>query len=185
MNDITRVLNAMAAGGDSGSAELLETIYAELRKMAAARMAGERSGHTLQPTALVHEAYLRLAGGDPHWVNRRHFFGAAATAMRRILVDNARRRAAEKRGGGGQATVLDEEIHGLAPDADERLLQIHEALDRLEAEDPLKANIVKLRFFAGLDHHETAALLEINEKTVRRHWELARVWLFRTIRDDG
>jgi RNA polymerase sigma factor (TIGR02999 family) len=182
MNDVTRVLNAMADGDDSGSAELLASIYDELRKMAAAKMASERSGHTLQATALVNEAYLRLAGGDPKWENRRHFFGAASEAMRRILVENARRRAAEKRGGGQPPTVLDEELHG-APSEDDKLLEVHEVLDALEAEDPLKAKVVKLRVFAGLGHDEIAALLELNEKTVRRHWELAKVWLYRAIRD--
>lgn len=185
MNDVTRVLNAMAAGDESGSAELLAAIYDELRRMAAAKMAGERSDHTLQATALVHEAYLRLAGDGANWENRRHFFGAASEAMRRILVENARRRAAEKRGGGQAATALDEELHGGSTSEDDKLLQVHEVLDELEAEDELKAKIVKLRFFAGLGHDEIAALLELNEKTVRRHWELAKVWLYRAIREDG
>jgi len=183
MNDVTRVLNAMAAGDESASATLLESIYDELRHMAAGKMAGERSGHTLEATALVHEAWLRLAGGEPNWENRRHFFGAASEAMRRILVENARRRAAEKRGGGLAATALNEELHGEASE-DDKLLQVHEVLDELDAEDPLKAKIVKLRFFAGLGHDEIAALLDLNEKTVRRHWELAKVWLYRTIRDN-
>jgi RNA polymerase sigma factor (TIGR02999 family) len=150
--------------------------------MAAGKMAGERSGHTLQATALVNEAWLRLADSEPSWENRRHFFGAASEAMRRILVENARRRAAEKRGGGLAATALDEELHGAASE-DDKLLQVHEVLDALDAEDPLKAKIVKLRFFAGLGHDEIAALLDLNEKTVRRHWELAKVWLYRAIRD--
>ncbi|MEK7953200.1 sigma-70 family RNA polymerase sigma factor [Luteolibacter soli] len=183
-SDVTRVLNAVAAGDDSASATLLESIYGELRRMAAGKMASERSGHTLQATALVHEAWLRLADGDQNWNNRRHFFGAASEAMRRILVENARRRATEKRGGGLAATALDEELHGIASE-DEKLLQIHEVLDALETEDPLKAKIVKLRFFAGLDHNEIAALLDLNEKTIRRHWELAKVWLYRAIRGDG
>lgn len=178
MEDVTRVLNAMSVGDQSGSDELLASIYAELRRMAAGKMAGERSGHTLQATALVNEAYLRLAGGAGDWANRRHFFGAASEAMRRILVENARRRAADKRA--GVKTDLNEEIHELPQD--EKLLQVHEVLDELEAEDPLKARIVKLRFFVGLGHDEIAALLDVNEKTVRRHWELARVWLFRAIR---
>jgi RNA polymerase sigma factor (TIGR02999 family) len=184
MSDITRVLNAMASGDDTRSTELLASIYAELRRMAAARMAGERADHTLEATALVHEAYLRLVGGDGNWQNRRHFFGAASEAMRRILVENARRRAAAKHGGGIAMTALDEDVHGLPVPGDDKLLQVHEVLDELEAEDPLKARIVKLRFFAGLGHDEIAALLELNEKTVRRHWELAKVWLFRTIRGD-
>jgi RNA polymerase sigma factor (TIGR02999 family) len=183
MDNVTRVLNAMAAGDESASATLLESIYDELRRMAAGKMAGERSGHTLQATALVNEAWLRLADSEPSWENRRHFFGAASEAMRRILVENARRRAAEKRGGGLAATALDEELHGAASE-DDKLLQVHEVLDALDAEDPLKAKIVKLRFFAGLGHDEIAALLDLNEKTVRRHWELAKVWLYRAIRDN-
>ena len=111
------------------------------------------------------------------------FFGAASEAMRRILVENARRRAAEKRGSGQAATALDEEVHGISSE-DDKMLQVHEVLDALETEDPLKAKIVKLRFFAGLGHDEIAALLELNEKTVRRHWELAKVWLYRAIRDE-
>lgn len=183
MNDVTRVLNAMAAGDVTGSGELLAVIYEELRRMAAVKMAGERSDHTLQPTALVNEAYLRLAGGDPDWKNRRHFFGAASEAMRRILVESARARAAEKRGGGMAATALDENLHGLPTDPDDKLIQVNEVLDELEAEDPLKAKIVKLRVFAGLGHDEIAALLDLNEKTVRRHWEAAKVWLYRAIRE--
>ena len=201
MNDVTRVLNAMASGDDSGSETLLSSIYDELRRMAAGKMAGERSGHTLQATALVHEAWLRLAnngdgndnnnatnaGNEPdrEWQNRRHFFGSASEAMRRILVENARRRAAEKRGSGITPTALDEEHHGITTGDDDKLLQVHEVLDALEAEDPLKAKIVKLRFFAGLNHDEIAALLDLNEKTIRRHWELAKVWLYRAIRRDG
>jgi RNA polymerase sigma factor (TIGR02999 family) len=184
MNEITRVLNALALGDDAGSAGLLASIYAELRKMAAGRMAGERPDHTLQATALVHEAYLRLVGSEGTWENRRHFFGAASEAMRRILVENARRRAAAKHGGGNAMTALDEQVHGLPVPADDKLLQVHEVLDELAAEDPLKARIVKLRFFVGLGHDEIAALLELNEKTVRRHWEQAKVWLYRAIRDD-
>lgn len=182
MDEVTRVLNAMAAGDESGSEQLLSSIYEELRRMAAGKMAGERSGHTLQATALVNEAYLRLAGGEGSWENRRHFFGAASEAMRRILVENARRRATEKRGGGPHLTILNEEVHGQAS-GDDKLLQVHEVLDALEAEDPLKARIVKLRFFAGLGHDEIATLLELNEKTIRRHWELAKVWLYRAIRE--
>lgn len=185
MNDVTRVLNAMSAGDDTGATELLASIYEELRRMAAVKMAAERPGHTLQATALVNEAYLRLAGGDPNWENRRHFFGAASEAMRRILIENARRRAAEKRGGGQSPTALDEELHGVPASEDDKLIEVHEVIDALEAEDPLKAKIVKLRFFTGLGHDEIAALLGLNEKTVRRHWELAKVWLYRAIRGDA
>ncbi|WP_193210543.1 ECF-type sigma factor [Luteolibacter marinus] len=180
MDDITRVLNAMAAGDPAGSAELLEVVYRELRGMAAAKMAGERPDHTLQPTALVHEAYLRLAGNRGDWQSRLHFYGAASEAMRRILVDHARQRAARKRGGGAAVTALDDKI--AAPDPDEKLLRVHEVLDELAHRDPLKADIVKLRIFAGLGHDEIAALLDLNEKTVRRHWEAAKIWLYQAIR---
>jgi RNA polymerase sigma factor (TIGR02999 family) len=133
-----------------------------------------------QPTALVNEAYLRLVGNDGDWENRRHFFGAASEAMRRILVDGARRRAAEKRGRGELDTTLNEDLHAL-PVPDERVLQIHEVLDQLEREDTMKAQIVKLRFFVGLKHREIGELVDLNEKTIRRHWGEAKLWLFRAI----
>ena len=183
MEDLTRALNALSAGDESLAGEVASAIYAELRRMAAGRMAGERSDHTLQPTALVHEAYLRLAGPDAHWDNRRHFFGAAAEAMRRILVENARRRAAAKRGGKRVDEPLDEHLGHLAAPDDERLLQVHEVLDQLESEDQLKARIVKLRIFAGLGHDEIAALLGLSERTIRRHWEQAKILLLRMIRN--
>jgi RNA polymerase sigma factor (TIGR02999 family) len=146
-----------------------------LKKIAAGRMAAERQGGTLHATALVHEAWLRLQKSSPEqWRDRKQFFAAAAEAMRRILVEAARRRLASKRGAGEAAVPLD----GLdlpAPVNDERLLGIHEVLDQLEAEDEIKARIVKLRFFSGMNHDEIAALLGVNEKTVRRHWELAKI----------
>jgi RNA polymerase sigma factor (TIGR02999 family) len=136
----------------------------------------------LQPTALVHEAWLRLAGPDqPAWQNRCHFFGAAAEAMRRILVENARRKLRLKRGAGHQRIELDESAVA-APTDDDKILQVHEALDALAIEDPEKAQIVKLRFFVGLSHEEIAALLDVSEKTVRRHWEVAKVRLFQHIK---
>jgi RNA polymerase sigma factor (TIGR02999 family) len=178
MPDYTRVLNAATASGDE---DLFAGLYVELKKIAAGRMAAERQGGTLDATALVHEAWLRLQNTAPErWRDRKQFFAAAAEAMRRILVESARRRMAAKRGGGESPVPLD----GLdipAPVADERLLGIHEVLDRLEAEDEIKARIVKLRFFSGMEHDEIAALLEVNEKTVRRHWALAKVWLYRAI----
>jgi RNA polymerase sigma factor (TIGR02999 family) len=178
MPDYTRLLNAST---DSGDSELFAGLYAELKKIAAGRMAAERQGGTLDATALVHEAWLRLQQSAPEqWRDRKQFFAAAAEAMRRILVEAARRRLAAKRGGGEAAVPLD----GLdlpAPVNDERLLGIHEVLDELEAEDEIKARIVKLRFFSGMNHDEIAALLGVNEKTVRRHWELAKVWLYRAM----
>ena len=181
MDDVTRILNDLAQGGD-----LDEALYGELRRMAAARMAGERAGHSLQATALVHEAWLRLGGnGGAEWRNRRHFFGAAAEAMRRILVENARRRLRLKRGGGEREVGLDAVPEIAAPAEDERVLQVHEALDTLEGADPLKAEIVRLRFFAGFTHDEIANVLGLNEKTVRRHWTVAKVRLYQAIRETG
>jgi RNA polymerase sigma factor (TIGR02999 family) len=178
MSDFTRVLNDSDANGDP---DLFAGLYTEMKKIAACRMAVERPGGTLDATALVHEAWLRLQKSSPEkWRDRKQFFAAAAEAMRRILVEAARRRQAAKRGGGEACVPLD----GLdlpAPVADERLLGIHEVLDQLEAEDEIKARIVKLRFFSGMNHDEIAALLGVNEKTVRRHWELAKIWLYRAI----
>jgi RNA polymerase sigma factor (TIGR02999 family) len=178
MSDFTRVLNDSGVNGDP---DLFAGLYTEMKKIAACRMAVERPGGTLDATALVHEAWLRLQKSSPEkWRDRKQFFAAAAEAMRRILVEAARRRIAAKRGGGEACVPLD----GLdlpAPVADERLLGIHEVLDQLEAEDEIKARIVKLRFFSGMDHDEIAALLGVNEKTVRRHWALAKIWLYRAI----
>ena len=180
MPDYTRLLNASTASSDN---DLFAGLYAELKKIAAGRMAAECQGGTLDATALVHEAWLRLQKSAPEkWRDRKQFFAAAAEAMRRILVESARRRMAAKRGG-GEACVPLEGLDLPAPVADERLLGIHEVLDRLEAEDELKAQIVKLRFFSGMNHDEIAALLEVNEKTVRRHWALAKVWLYQQIND--
>jgi len=182
MPDYTRLLNASTASHDG---ELFSGLYAELKKIAAGRMAMEREHQTLDATALVHEAWLRLQKSAPEqWRDRKQFFAAAAEAMRRILVEAARRRLAAKRGG-GEARV---ELDGLnipSPVADERLIGIHEVLDRLEAADELKARIVKLRFFSGMGHDEIAALLEMNEKTVRRHWNLAKLWLYQQIKEHG
>lgn len=178
MPDYTRMLNDSAASGDP---DLFAGLYAELKKIAAGRMAAERPGGTLDATALVHEAWLRLQKSSPEqWRDRKQFFAAAAEAMRRILVEAARRRIAAKRGGGEACVPLD----GLdfpAPVADERLLGIHEVLDELETEDEIKARIVKLRFFSGMNHDEIAALLEVHEKTVRRHWSLAKLWLYQRL----
>lgn len=176
--DYTRLLNASSVSNDN---ELFAGLYAELKKIAAGRMAAERQGGTLNATALVHEAWLRVQNSAPEqWRDRKHFFAAAAEAMRRILVESARRRMAAKRGGGEAVVPLDG-IDLPAPVNDERLLGIHEVLDQLEAEDEIKARIVKLRFFSGMNHDEIAALLGVNEKTVRRHWELAKIWLYRAM----
>lgn len=178
MAEITQMLNAVAGE------DLLGVVYEELRRLAAGRMAREQPGHTLQPTALVHEAWLRLTSAEGNrWQNRAHFFGAAGEAMRRILVDNARRKAQLKRGGNPERVELPES-QIMAPGSDDKVLQVHEVLDELAAEDPLKAEIVKLRFFVGLNHQEIADALELNEKTVRRHWEVAKLRLFQLVTRD-
>lgn len=183
MSEVTLILERIAQGEPGSSEELLPLVYDELRRLAAAKMAREAAGQTLQPTALVHEAWLRLgAGPESGWQCRAHFLGAAAEAMRRILVENARRKLRLKRGGGRERAELEEALIA-APVEEEKLLQVHEALDALATEDAMKAQIVKLRFFAGLAHGEIASLLGVNEKTVRRHWEVAKVRLFQTIRE--
>lgn len=169
------------------NSELLEVVYDELRRLARVRLANERPGHTLQATALVHEVWLRLSAGaaaDSRWRNPQHFFAAAAEAMRRILVDNARRKAQLKRGANPERVDL-AESQIAAPDDDERILQVHQVLDELAAEDALKAQIVKLRYFVGLNHDEIAQALGVNEKTIRRHWELAKVRLLQLITRPG
>src|SRR5262245_17408213 len=182
MNEVTQLLNAMDQGDPHAAAQLLPLVYDELRRLAAARLAAEPSGNTLQPTALVHEAYLRLVGtpGGDQWDHRGHFFAAAAEAMRRILIDNARRKATTRHGGAMQRQVLDPDASPL-PEPREDLLALDEALSRLEAEDPLKANLVKLRYFAGLSLPEAAAALDLSERTAGRHWAYARAWLRRVV----
>jgi len=165
--------------GIKASEALLETLYDELRELAAAKMAREKP-QTLQATALVHEAWLKLGGQQ--FENRAHFFGAAAEAMRRILVERARRRGRLKRGGDAErAEYFESQI--AAPLRDEKLLMVHEVLDELAARDPFKAEIVKLRYFAGLENAEIGALLGVNEKTVRRHWQVAKVLLLQLMED--
>ena len=181
MADYTQWLNSSRS--ESGEQDSVVSLYSELKRIAAFRMSMERPGQTLNATALVNEAWLRLEKSSPdEWRDRQQFFAAATEAMRRILVEAARRRIAAKRGGGDEKIPLDG-LEISAPATDERLLNVHEVLDRLEAEDELKARIVKLRFFSGMDHLEIAALLEVNEKTVRRHWEVAKVWLYKAIRE--
>jgi RNA polymerase sigma factor (TIGR02999 family) len=182
MSDVTRLLDAAAAGDRHAAAEVLPLVYDELRKLAAARMAAEAPGHSLDATALVHEAYLRLVGPADvsRWENRGHFFAAAAEAMRRILVDAARRRAAAKHGGAMHRQPLDPDA-AATPEPREDLLALDEALDRLAAEDPLKADLVKLRYFAGLSPAEAAAALGLSERTAGRHWAYARAWLRRAV----
>jgi len=181
MSDITMILEAIGRGERQASEDLLPVVYQELRRLAAARMAQEAAGHTLQPTALVHEAWLRLTGsGQQTWQNRAHFFGAAAEAMRRILIEQARRKSRLKRGGG--KTILDIADFDLAAAIpDEKILLVNDALETLKATDPEKAQVVLLKFFAGLTNDQVAEILNVNEKTVRRQWEFAKAWLFEHI----
>ena len=181
MSDVTQLLGN-AAQGDAGSLnQLYELVYAELKSIAIQKMASERPGHTLQPTALVNEAYLRLGGADGFkFQNRAHFFASAAEAMRRILVDSARRKGQLKRGGDQERVEL-HETQIAAPIEDEKLLQVNDALDDLAREDPMKAEVVKLRYFVGLQHQQIADALGVSEPTVRRHWAVAKVRLFELI----
>ena len=176
--EVTQLLNAIEHGDPRAADELLPLVYQELRKLAASKMAHETPGQTLQATALVHEAWLRLAGGDqPNWENRGHFFAAAAEAMRRILIERARRRARLRHGGQWQRVDL-EHVSVAVEDPDDTVLAINDALEKLAREDALKAQIVKLRYFVGLGQQEIAGLLGVSEPTVRRHWAYARAWLW-------
>src|SRR3954470_22513313 len=178
MSDATQLLNASRAGDAAAGAQLLELFYKELRRLAAAKMARENPGQTLQPTALVHEAWLRLGGKDPsRFENRAHFFGAAAEAMRRILIERARRRMAAKRGNGLAAVDIDEiDIPSPAPD-DGQLLTINEALERFALIEPRKAELVNLRYFVGMTFDEAATALGIAVPTAKQWWAYARAWL--------
>src|SRR6516165_7735307 len=185
MADITHILSAIEQGDPSAAEQLLPLVYEELRKLAAQRLAQERPGQTLQATALVHEAYVRLVDVDnaQHWNTRGHFFAAAAEAMRRILVERARSKRRVKRGGGAQRLELDEGLL-VADDRAHELLAVHEALDELERHDAQAAALVKLRFFAGMEHKEAADLLGLGRRAADRLWLLARTWLLRTLRDE-
>ncbi|MCI0746320.1 MAG: ECF-type sigma factor [Verrucomicrobia subdivision 3 bacterium] len=183
MSDVTRILHSIEEGGPQAAEQLLPLVYSELRKLAAVRMAHEAPGQTLQATALVHEAWLRLAGGngEARFENRAHFFGAAAEAMRRILVDNARRKRRLKHGGEFQRvdwTKLDLAI----AESDDAVLAVSEALDKLARHDAIGAQLIKLRFFAGLPNVEAAKVLGISERTAKRTWAYARAWLFEELR---
>jgi RNA polymerase sigma factor (TIGR02999 family) len=172
------MLEAVEQGDPKAAEKLLPLVYDELRKLAAHKMANEAPGQTLQPTALVHEAWLRLGGDQqPAWQNRVHFIAAAAEAMRRILIDRARSKQRLRRGGDWQRVDL-EQVTVALEDTEETVLAVHEALDRLAARDPLKAQIVKLRYFVGMSHQEIATALGVAEPTVRRHWAYARSWLY-------
>src|SRR5437867_3729631 len=177
MSDVTHILDRVQHGDPRAAEELLPLVYEELRNLAAHRMAGEAAGHTLQPTALVHEAWLRLVRTpDQTWQNRAHFFRTAAECMRRILIDHARRKQQVRHGGGLERVSLEGLDLTADPDG-QRLLQVNEALDRLAIQDATKAEIVKLRFFAGLENREIAEMLGISERTVERAWRFAKAWL--------
>jgi RNA polymerase sigma factor (TIGR02999 family) len=184
MNDVTRILGAIARNEPRAAGQLLPLVYEELRKLAASKMAREVPGQTLQPTALVHEAWLRLAGAeDQTWDNRAHFFGAAAEAMRRILIENARRKQALRHGAGRAKLDVDGlDIAGPAPD--DQLLAINEALDKFASVDKEKAELVKLRYFAGMTIEEAAHVLGISEATAKRWWIYARAWLYAEVAAD-
>jgi RNA polymerase sigma factor (TIGR02999 family) len=180
LSDVTRILESIEHGDPKAAAELLPLVYGELRKLAASKMARELSTQTLQPTALVHEAWLRLVGKDnPPFANRAHFFSAAAEAMRRILIDNARRKRAVRHGGGQQRVDMEDIVEVAAPGGDEEMLALSESLDKLAAIHAVQAEVVKLRYFVGMTNLETAHALGISDTTVNRYWTHARAWLFR------
>ena len=186
MPDVTRIIEQIQLGDESGSERLLDEVYRELRRLAADMLVHERSGQTLQATALVHEAYLRLVGSasPPQWDGRGHFFAAAAEAMRRILLENARRKNRLKHGGAQQRIDLDSQcVVSEEPSVD--ILALDMALDKLAASDPAKAQVVKLRFFAGLTMPEVAAVLGVSLATAERHWTFARAWLYAELADRG
>ena len=181
-NQVTVVLHAIQRGDGGASAELLPLVYEELRRLAMGRMAHEAAGHTLQATALVHEAWLRLVGnGERTWQNRAHFFGAAAEAMRRILIENARRKSRIKRGGNFvRVDLADVELADTTPD--DKMLLINDALEQMETNDPEKARVVVLKFFGGLTNQEVAENMGVTERTVERHWAFAKAWLYQEVR---
>lgn len=177
VGEITRALHQMRSGDQSAERELMLLVYPELRRLAARFMRRERPGHTLQATALVHEAYLRLAGQQPQeWQDRAHFFGAAANVMREILVDHARKQQSAKRGGGKQKINLDEVLLISSENA-ETVLRVDEALSRLQKYDPRQCRVVEMRFFVGLTETEIAEVLGVGVRTVKRDWNMARAWL--------
>ncbi|MBI4661074.1 MAG: sigma-70 family RNA polymerase sigma factor [Verrucomicrobia bacterium] len=185
MSDVTQILREIGDGKQQSAEQLLSLVYTELKQIAAQKMAGEAPGNTLQPTALVHEAWIKLVGdGDPHFENRAHFFSAAAEAMRRILVDSARRKHAAKRGSGLAHEELKEE-HWVEHGPSEELLAVDEALDILAKEDPAAANLVKLRYFAGMSMNEAAATMGMSLRSTEALWTYVRAWLRRQIRGQG
>jgi len=180
LSDVTRILESIEHGDRKAADELLPLVYEELRKLATAKMASQAAGHTLQPTALVHEAWLRLVGANGTFAGRTHFFASAAEAMRHILVDHARRKSAPRHGGGQHRVEFDEA--GLAaPSHDDQILAVNDALDKLAAENKIGADLVKLRYFGGLTLAEAAQALGVSERTADNYWAYAKVWLVREI----
>jgi len=185
MSEVTRILTDIEQGNAKSTDELLPVVYNELRRMAAHKMANEPAGHTLQPTALVHEAWLKLVDKpNQSWQNRAHFFGAAAEAMRRILIARARRKHTQRRGSGAEHLDADE-IEIASPAPDDQLLALNDALDRFAALEPQQAELVKLRYFVGLKIEEAAEVLGVSKATAKRWWAYARAWLFHEIRADS
>ena len=185
MSDVTLILTAIEQGDPKAADKLLPLVYEELRKLAAHRMANEAAGHTLQPTALVHEAWIRLVGKEnPKFENRAHFFAAAAEAMRRILIDKARRKRAIRHGGGHERVDLDKAELAFTVD-DEQLLAVNEAIDKLAAQNKLEAELVKLRYFVGMTLEEAADVLGVSCRTADNYWAHARAWLFRELKRQG
>ena len=182
ITDLTKQLNAVSQDDPESAGELLPKVYAELRRLASSRMAREAPGQTLQPTALVHEAYLRITGkGTQQWADRRHFFASAAEAMRRILVENARKKKRIRHGGGWQRIDIEQIDIATTTDSD-LLVAVNEALTKLEKEDPRGAALIKLRFFVGLTNVQAAKVLDLPERTAKRSWAYARAWLFEELR---
>jgi RNA polymerase sigma factor (TIGR02999 family) len=185
MSDITQILQAIGRGEGHAASELLPLVYEELRRLAGMRMAQESAGQTLQPTALVHEAWLRLVcDGDRSWQNRAHFFGAAAEAMRRILIENARRKSRLKRGG-NLVRVDIESVDLAATTPDDKMLLIDEALEQLQTEDPERAKVVVMKFFGGMTNQEVAESLGVTERTVERQWAYAKAWIYQCLKTKG
>ena len=181
MTEVTLALEAIGRGEARASEELLPLVYEDLRRQAVMQMSYEQAGQTLQPTALLHEAWLRISGDDQKWQNRAHFFGAAAEAMRRILIENARRKSRVKRGG-DQLRVDIDSIELASTTPDEKILLINDALEKLQLQDAEKARVVVLKFFGGRTNQEVAQNLGVTERTVERHWAYAKAWLFQSIR---
>ena len=184
-HEITQILQSLDKSSDQAAEQLIPLVYDELRKLASWRLRQEAAAHTLQATALVHEAYIKLAPNEVKWDGRRHFFGAAAEAMRRILIDRARRRKAVRHGGELQRDTYEEDAIAVEVADDDELLAIHELLDRFAEIEPRKAEVVKLRYFIGMTIEETAEALDISTPTAKRDWTFARAWLFRELKENS